>query len=37
MIGEPLLEEECEQHEWGESCQIGKSKQEVRGVVEAHI
>ena len=37
MIVEPLLEGECEQHEWEESCQIGRSEQEVRGAVGAHI
>ena len=37
MIVELLLDGEGEQHEWEESCQIGKSEQEVRGAVEAHI
>jgi len=37
MIAEPLLEEECVQHEWGESYLTGRSTQAAHDAVVAHI
>jgi len=37
MIVELLLEEECAQHEWGESYLTGRSTQAVHDVAVAHI